>query len=163
MNEKVNLPLFKCYNINSYSVVQKIGRLFFMPKVNGKMTKSEVLQCRVTPGQRMKLEMKSKTDDLTLSQALQQGGEMYLNDHDGLLQKIAKDVTYVPKSETDYLELKGLRDSCYQLYQAFYSYQVGHPDLESTAWGDTFKDFLLTSIDESLKTYELWHGLKQNE
>lgn len=134
-----------------------------MPKVNGKMTKSEVLQCRVTPSQRMKLEMKSKADDLTLSQALQQGGEMYLNDHDGLLQKIAKDVTYVPESETDYLELKDLRDSCYQLYQAFYSYQVGHPDLESTAWGDTFKDFLLPSIDESLKTYELWHGLKQNE
>lgn len=134
-----------------------------MPKTNGKMTKSEVLQCRVTPAQRMRLEMKTGFEHVTLSEALQQGGEMYLNDHDGLLQKVAKEVDYVPKTDADYRELKGLRDSCYHLYQAFYGFQEGHKDLKSTAWMDTFKDFLLPSIDEALKTYEEWHGIRRNE
>ena len=126
------------------------------------MTKSEVLQCRVTPVQRMRLEMKTGFEHVTLSEALQQGGEMYLNDHDGLLQKVAKEVDYVPKTEADYRELKNLRETCYQLYQTFYGFQQGHQEMEST-WMDTFKDFLLPSIDESLKTYEDCHGIRRNE
>lgn len=133
-----------------------------MPKTNGKMTKSKVLQCRVTPAEKMRLEMKTSFEHVTLSEALQQGGEMYLGDHGGLLQKIAQEVDYVPKSEADYRELKGLRESCYQLYQAFYGFQQGHQKMEST-WLDTFKDFLLPSIDESLKTYESWNGIRRNE
>lgn len=134
-----------------------------MPKTSGKMTKTEVLQCRVTPAEKMRLEMKTGFEHITLSEALQQGGEMYLGDHDGLLQKIAKEVDYVPKTEADYRELKSLRESCYQLYQVFYGFQEGHKDLKSTAWMDTFKDFLLPSIDEALKTYEEWHGIRRNE
>ena len=127
------------------------------------MTKSEVLQCRVTPAEKMSIELKTGFEHITLSEALQQGSEMYLGDHDGLLQKIAKEVDYVPKTEANYRELKGLRDSCYRLYQAFYGFQEGHKDLKSTAWMDTFKDFLLPSIDEALKTYEERHGIRQNE
>ena len=123
-----------------------------MPKTSRTMTKSEVLQCRVTPAEKMSIELKTGFEHITLSEALQQGSEMYLGDHDGLLQKIAKEVDYVPKSEADYRELKGLRESCYQLYQAFYGFQQGHQKMEST-WLDTFKDFLLMAIDESVKTY----------
>lgn len=134
-----------------------------MPKTSGKMTKTEVIQCRVTPGERFRLELKSSTEDINLSSAIQQGVDMYLNDHKGLLQKMAQRIDYVPKAEDDYRQLKALRDSCYQLYQAFYGFQTGHQDLKSTAWMDTFKNFLLPSIDESLETYKNWHGLKQSE
>lgn len=129
-----------------------------MAKKNDEMEKTEVMQCRVTYGESLHLGLKSKVDDIDTAEAIHRGIEMYLNDRNGLLEKMAQRTDYVPKTEADYQELKSIRNSCNQLYQTLYAFQSGHQDLKSTAWKDTFKDFLLPTIDEALKTYELMHG-----
>lgn len=131
-----------------------------MPKAKNQMTKTEVLQFRVTPSQKIRLDDKKGT--VSTTDALTAALNLYLSDDNNLLQQIANGVEINIKSEDEYQQLKLLLGISQFLYEKFLKFENENPELKTNVWKNVFRDFLIPSLEKPIINYEQTHHIKQN-
>lgn len=128
-----------------------------MPKTENNITKTEILQVRVTPKTKIKLDIKKGTK--SQSDALNQALTLYLADDNNLLQQIVNDVNFTINSKDDYQELRSLYLTAQALYADFSKFESNHRKFKVNVWKNLFRDFLLPSIEKPLYNYESKHNV----
>lgn len=126
-----------------------------MPKTENNMTKTEVLQLRVTPTTKMKLNYKrgAKSQSDSLNEAL----SLYLADDNNLLQQIHEGVNFKIQSQDDYMQVRQLYLNSRSLMYAFNKFEDSHREFKTNVWKNLFRDFLLPSLERPLAQYEATH------
>lgn len=128
-----------------------------MPKTENNVTKTEVLQFRVTPTIKAKLDYKKGRK--SQSDALNEALSMYLSDDSNLLEQIVNDVNFTINSEDDYQELRSLYLTAQSLYADFTKFESNHRKFKVNVWKNIFRDFLLPSLEKPIYDYESKHNV----
>lgn len=128
-----------------------------MPKTENQLTKTEVLQFRVTPTTKMKLDTKKGTK--SQSDALSEALSLYLSDDNNLLEQIVNNVNFTINSEADYQELRSLYLETHALYANFAKFESNHRKFKVNVWKNLFRDFLLPSLEKPIYDYESKHNV----
>ncbi len=139
-----------------------------MPKTTNEIAKTEVLQVRVTPLEKMKIMQKVSRGQFS-SQAdfFHTAINLLIKDSDGLFANISRefDIKYSINTETQYKQLKQTYDSLKSAFNALtlltdnYSNEQAAPN----ELKDTLRDYLLPRVAETLKEYEDKTHISPNE
>ncbi|MQB63998.1 hypothetical protein DN451_10020 [Lactobacillus reuteri] len=123
-----------------------------MPKSENEMTKSKLLQLRVTPIKKMQFDYKKGSQ--SQSEALNKALSLYLSDDNNLLQQISEGTTFSIKNQADYMTLKRLYLSSRSLYSDFADFEDKHRQFKINVFKNVFRDFLLPALERPIAEYE---------
>lgn len=126
-----------------------------MPKTENKMTKTDILQVRVTPSTKMKLDIKRRNK--TQTDALNEALALYLSDNSNLLQQIHQGFNFRITNKNDYQELRTLYLSSRSLYADFSKFETNHQEVKANVLKNVFRDFLLPTLEQIIAEYEETH------
>ncbi|MHC3514607.1 hypothetical protein ACWAS6_10755 (plasmid) [Limosilactobacillus reuteri] len=126
-----------------------------MPKAKNEMTKTELLQLRVTPAKKMQFDFTKGSQ--SQSEALNEALNLYLNDQNNLLKQINEDVNFTIQNHNDYLKLRQLYLDSRSLMFEFTNFEDSHRQLKTNVGKNLFRDFLLPSLERPIAEYEANH------
>lgn len=140
-----------------------------MPKSNNNITKTEVLQTRITPVDKMKIMQKvSRGQFSSQTDFFNTALKLLIKDNSNLFANISRnfDDEYTIDTAEQYQQLKHAYDSLKSALDALTTLTDNHADTKQPAPNelkDVIRDYLLPRIAKTLKDYEDKKHISLNE
>lgn len=129
-----------------------------MPKTENEATKTEVLQLRVTPKTKQKLERACQDDHRSgLSSALNQALKLYISPYRHTFDTMKNGVDYNVSTEFEYKSMKHAYDSANDLYATLTTLEDNTDNCHLNPLRDVIRDYVIPKIQDSVFDYEKKH------